>query len=186
MKTILVVNQKGGVGKTTISNEIAFTLERRGLSVCLINLDPQGSSIYPLTIPDGTQDYRVIDTPPQLHKDFQEWCRSADVILMPTKPSKVELAPFLRCHSLAIESNTKASIGTVINCYNKRLRVDRGYLKGLQNSGIEIWGTIPTTTVITQAQSEDHSVYSENKNHAARWAFEDLCDVIIKEANNAK
>lgn len=30
MYTILMLNQKGGVGKTTIADELSFALERRG------------------------------------------------------------------------------------------------------------------------------------------------------------
>ena len=41
---ILLVNQKGGVGKTTFADEIAWGLERRGREVGFINLDPQGGA----------------------------------------------------------------------------------------------------------------------------------------------
>ena len=41
---ILLVNQKGGVGKTTFADEIAWGLERRGHKVGFGNLDPQGGA----------------------------------------------------------------------------------------------------------------------------------------------
>lgn len=52
-KTILLVNQKGGVGKTTLADEIAWGLERRGREVGFGNLDPQGGACHEEGLLDG-------------------------------------------------------------------------------------------------------------------------------------
>lgn len=41
--TIIVINQKGGVGKTTLSYSLATALARKGRPVLLMDLDPQAS-----------------------------------------------------------------------------------------------------------------------------------------------
>lgn len=42
MQTIAVTNQKGGVGKTTVTAHLAVALARRGHDVLAVDLDPQG------------------------------------------------------------------------------------------------------------------------------------------------
>ena len=45
-KKILFINEKGGVGKTTLVDEMCFEAEAKGIPYSLHNLDPQGTLLH--------------------------------------------------------------------------------------------------------------------------------------------
>lgn len=60
MKVLAVVNQKGGVGKTTTAVTLAAGLANLGRRVLLVDLDAQGNCADALGVPKGNGLYRFL------------------------------------------------------------------------------------------------------------------------------
>ncbi len=97
MRRIAIINQKGGVGKTTTSVNLAAALARAGQRVCVLDLDPQAHATTHLGIePDGKTPslYDVlIDNMPlaQVRRQVENglWVAPSDINLA---AAEVELA----------------------------------------------------------------------------------------------
>ena len=95
---ILTTHQKGGVGKSTLTYNLAVNLKDKA-KVCIVDMDVQGSlsdfknfSPVPVLPPDklpelknSDLDFVFIDTPPYLSNKLPELCNLANVIIIPTK-----------------------------------------------------------------------------------------------------
>lgn len=90
MRTIAIMNQKGGVGKTTTSVNLAAALARRGSRVCVIDLDPQGHASFHLGLEAGQGTRTIYDV-------FAEVCTVDDARQLVAEnlsvvPSNIDLA----------------------------------------------------------------------------------------------
>ena len=113
MRTVLVVNPKGGCGKTTLSTNLAGGLAQRGDSVLLWDLDRQKSALEWLSLrppelpvihsldarnePTGKvrrkHDWLIMDSPAGLHgKNLERAVKPVDKVLMPVQPSLFDMA----------------------------------------------------------------------------------------------
>ncbi|HET7675968.1 MAG TPA: AAA family ATPase [Gammaproteobacteria bacterium] len=112
MRTIMVLNPKGGCGKTTVATNLASHYANRGLTTALADYDPQRSSLDWLALrpaerppiqgiaayEDGLRavgrgiDMLIIDAPARSHgAEITELVRRADTVLVPVLPSPVDI-----------------------------------------------------------------------------------------------
>ncbi len=89
MRTIAIVNQKGGSGKTTTAINLSAALAALGHSTLLIDLDPQSHCALGLAIPDDRIDQQVGDallTPDDRQLDVSRllWSVRTGLHLMPS------------------------------------------------------------------------------------------------------
>lgn len=90
---ISILNQKGGVGKTTLTLHLATAFSLMGKKVMVVDADPQGSSLDWSASRTTDALFPVIGLPkPNLHKAIQEHISAYDIILVDGPPRVNELA----------------------------------------------------------------------------------------------
>jgi chromosome partitioning protein len=125
VKRIIVLNPKGGSGKTTLATNLAANFAVAGYRPALMDLDPQGSSTrwlnkrskdrpavhgiagfersvtvtrsWQLRVPADCSPV-IIDTPAAVDsQSLPEMTRGADAIIVPVMPSDIDIHAAARC-----------------------------------------------------------------------------------------
>lgn len=125
VRRVVLLNPKGGSGKTTLATNLAGYYASRGLGTALLDFDPQGSSTrwlrlrpetlprihgvaawrnvpgmtrsFQLRVPPGTRRV-VVDTPAAIDPQrFDEFTRDADAIVVPVLPSQIDIHACAKC-----------------------------------------------------------------------------------------
>ncbi len=140
MRHVMVLNSKGGCGKSTLSTNVAVFFARGGHQVCIADYDPQRSSLdwlaqRPGDLPpiSGVPAYEeglrnvprstevlVIDAPARVHGlELNELVRRAETIIIPVLPSSVDMKACAHFMAELLEigkvSRKQARLGLIAN-----------------------------------------------------------------------
>jgi chromosome partitioning protein len=140
MRHILVMNAKGGCGKSTLATNLAAYYASEGFETALADYDPQGSALAWLegrpetfaairgvpgfesglrSVPRNIE-YLIIDAPARSHgKELTELVRRAETIVVPVLPSPIDInaaATFVReLQRVGKVAEKQAKVGLVAN-----------------------------------------------------------------------
>lgn len=186
MKTILICNQKGGVGKTLIADEIAFALDRADIKYNFYDLDHQGGSIHE-NHEERFAKYTVVDTPGSLQKDLVDWMKSVDLIIIPTRMSSRDIQPLQSMIDIVSKDEIKAPVIYVLNGWN-RFRACQDFVEWFEiNYPNENKVLLPQSELFVQCGSAGVSVCDDYSNHR-KTAYKQMKELLrmIENTLNVK
>ena len=118
MKKVLLLNFKGGVGKTLIADELLFKLEKDKIPTAYVNKDPQRSSIHD-PFEDEDAIIKIIDTMGHVTEDFTDMIKEADFVIVPTNMGPADIKPLETMIQMLAKYESKKPILYVFNQWNR-------------------------------------------------------------------
>ena len=123
-KIVTIANQKGGVGKTTLTVNLGASLSRIGKKVCLIDCDPQANltivlgypqpNNLPVTLPNLIQDLINANLKPEKAESLQKREYILQGFNMDFIPSNIKLSGIE--NTLMNEINREIILKKIISC----------------------------------------------------------------------
>jgi len=208
MTIITVAQQKGGVGRTTLSVCLAGELSRRNYDVALVDGDAQRSSshwaapgnlefpVYEINLENVSigswasdvkkisADFVVIDTAPN-ERHLGASIALADIVLVPCTASGLDLEATGRTMSIvrAVRSRRHAPMAVVLVPNRIDLRTLEGQQleEELRGFGECVAPAISSRTAFLRAFTSGESVATSTAGGAADRDIQALCDVVQRE-----
>src|SRR5688572_5515558 len=122
MRTIAIINQKGGCGKTTTSINLAACLARLGQKTLLVDMDPQGHCGVGLAVPEEQIERTIYDA--LLEENDGKVAKVGEVVWQIASdfdlaPSNIKLAAFEQVFAGRVgrEDRLKVALDGVRNNY---------------------------------------------------------------------
>jgi chromosome partitioning protein len=147
LKTISVINYKGGVGKTTVAANIAAELAYRGQNVLLIDLDPQASLTFSLLdVADWERDYAENTTIRNWYDAYIDQDQDLELPSLIIKPAKLNrlidgtvdiVCSHLALINIDLELATRLGGASLRQVRNNFLRVHSRLLDGFVSSSVQ-------------------------------------------------
>lgn len=180
-KTITIAAEKGGIGKTSISEELAFSFERSKIPFEFRDLDGQGGTRHRGHVDEGAL-VRIVDTPATLPVDTRgdvvEAIRAADLVVVPMRATPYDIQPFLRTIEVLQSLNPDVQVLVVVNCVNRYKVATQvvGWVK--DKVGEENMVSLPQAEAFPQSQGLGCSVVDLGKSTPAAMAVKSMCNAV--------
>lgn len=180
MKTIVFTSEKGGVGKTRLSDELYYYYTRQNVPVSLYSFDGQYKNRNNDKKVDNPE-VAVVDTPGRIMDDKTiQTIQGADVVVIPVRPTGGNIESFTRTVAL-VKKNASCPIVIVANGIN-RFTASASFMEWLQKyrqkEKLYVVMTIPQSEVLVQAENCRCSVNEINRHSPAAQAVNMMCDKI--------
>lgn len=200
-KVISVLNQKGGVGKTTLTIHIATAMARMGKKVLLVDADPQGSALdwsalrpteplFPVAglpkasihkeLPKLIQGYDtvLIDGPPRVYDVAQSAIMASDLVLIPVQPSPYDVWAAKEIVDLLREASVykgKLKSAFVINRKITNTAIGRDVAEALAEYPVPVLkATVCQRVTFAESASWGLTVYDTSPKNPARKEIDAL------------